>query len=514
MSPLITLSFYSLFSTMPAHAQSLKVEALYQEHCSTCHGKKRLGISGPALLPESLRRLRKKNAIATITEGRVATQMLSFKEKLSKQQIDSLVAYIFTPLKDSPVWGEKEILASHITYPIEKDISEPVFNADPLNVFLVVESGDHHVTVLDGDKFEPIYRFPSRFALHGGPKYNSTGRYVYFTSRDGWISKFDLYQLKMVAEIRVGINARNTAISSDDRFVIVGNYMPNTLVVLDAEDLSLVKLIPVVDKKGKRSRVSAVYDARPRKSFIAALKDSPELWEISYQNPPPAGFGNWVHDYRKDSGEAKTRMLPIRRLYLDSVLDDFFFDQEYVHVLSASRKGKGQVVDLDLGRKVADLDLPGMPHLSSGITWKRGKDMVLATPNLKESAVSIIDMKTWKPIKKIPTLGSGFFMRSHENSPYAWVDVFFGKDKDAMHVIDKQTLEIVKTLRPVAGKTSAHVEFTKDGRYALVSIWEMDGAIIVYDAKTLEEVKRIPMKKPVGKYNVYNKITRSAGTSH
>jgi hypothetical protein len=27
-------------------------------------------------------------------------------------------------------------------------------------------------------------------------------------------------------------------------------------------------------------------------------------------------------------------------------------------------------------------------------------------------------------------------------------------------------------------------------------------------------VKRIPMVKPSGKYNVYNKTTRSAGTSH
>ena len=172
------------------------------------------------------------------------------------------------------------------------------------------------------------------------------------------------------------------------------------------------------------------------------------------------------------------------------------------------------MVDLDLGRKVADLEIPGMPHLSSGITWKRGDQTVLATPNLKESVVSIIDMKSWKLLKKIPTLGTGFFMRSHENSPYAWVDVFFGKNKDVMHIIDKQTLKIVKTLRPAPGKTSAHVEFTRDGRFALVSIWEMDGAIVVYDAKTLEEVKRIPMKKPVGKYNVYNKITRSAGTSH
>ena len=40
------------------------------------------------------------------------------------------------------------------------------------------------------------------------------------------------------------------------------------------------------------------------------------------------------------------------------------------------------------------------------------------------------------------------------------------------------------------------------------------GALIVYDAETLKEVKRLPMKKPVGKYNVWNKITKSEGTSH
>jgi len=42
----------------------------------------------------------------------------------------------------------------------------------------------------------------------------------------------------------------------------------------------------------------------------------------------------------------------------------------------------------------------------------------------------------------------------------------------------------------------------------------MDGALIVYDADTFEEVKRVSMRKPVGKYNVYNKISRSSGTSH
>ena len=71
--------------------------------------------------------------------------------------------------------------------------------------------------------------------------------------------------------------------------------------------------------------------------------------------------------------------------------------------------------------------------------------------------------------------------------------------QDAMHVIDKDSLEIVKTLRPEPGKTAAHVEFDRTGQHALVSIWDNKGALVVYDAKTLEEVKRLPMSKPSGK---------------
>ncbi|MDO8291907.1 MAG: cytochrome D1 domain-containing protein [Gallionella sp.] len=65
-----------------------------------------------------------------------------------------------------------------------------------------------------------------------------------------------------------------------------------------------------------------------------------------------------------------------------------------------------------------------------------------------------------------------------------------------------------------AGTTAAHIKLTRDGKYVLIRIWENDGAMLVYDAATLKEVKRLPMSKPSGKYNVYNKIMRSAGTSH
>jgi len=517
----LCMAFSTPASATPDAASATPDAAtLYGKHCAGCHGADRLGGTGPALLPENLQRLHRDDAGKVIAGGLPASQMPAFADRLDSRQIDALVAYVYTSPDRPPVWGEAEIRASHVIHepallePAAADL-KPVYEADPLNLFLVVEAGDHHVTVLDGDLLEPIHRFKSRYALHGGPKFSSTGRYVYFASRDGWISKFDMYRLKTIAEVRAGINTRNAAVSADDRFVMVGNYLPHTLVVLDAHDLSLVKVIPVQDDTGRSSRVSAVYTAPPRESFIVALKDFKEVWEISYARDPEPVYNGLMHDYRMGEGLAETGRFPVRRIRLDDYLDDFFFDQDYRHLIGAARNRRnGQVVNLIVGRKIADIGLSGLPHLGSGITWPYRDTTLLASPDLQDGIVTVIDMKDWHTVKRIKTLGPGFFMRSHENSRYAWVDVFSGPDRDAVHVIDKQTLEIVRTLRPAPGKTSAHVEFTRDGKYALLSIWDMDGAIVVYDADTLEEVKRLPMKKPVGKYNVYNKITRSEGTSH
>jgi mono/diheme cytochrome c family protein/DNA-binding beta-propeller fold protein YncE len=516
---LLVASISTLAPSAAIRAEEPQTAALYAEHCASCHGVDRLGGTGPALLPENLGRLRAKQAIAVIAGGRAATQMPAFGETLSEAEIAALGAFIHTPPDAPPVWGLDEIRESwRVDRQTADLVAAPVFEADPLNLFVVVESGDHHVTILDGDKLEPIARFPSRFALHGGPKFSPDGRFVYFASRDGWITKYDLYGLEVVAEIRAGINTRNLATSHDGRFVAVANTLPHTVVMLDAEDLAPLAVIPAEDSRGRNSsRVSAVYQAAPRGSFIVALKDIPEIWEIPYAADAKPVFTGLVHSHEKGMTEALAGKdpFPIRRIEVSRPLDDFFFDPEYRHLFGSSREGgKAVVVHLDVGREIAEVPIGGLPHLGSGIAWAWQGRRVLATPNLKEGAVTVIDMADWSVVKRIETLGPGFFLRSHEATPYAWTDVFFGPDRDAVHVIDKQSLEIVRTLRPEPGKTAAHVEFTRDGRYALVSIWEQDGAIVVYDAATLEEVKRLPMVKPSGKYNVFNKITLSDGTSH
>lgn len=499
-----------------AQAADEATRRLYIEHCAGCHGADRLGAIGPALLPENLGRLKPAAAEKIIADGRAASQMEGFKNRLSPDQIKALTAFSYEPLPETPRWGVAEIKASRVLHVDQAMLPKhPPFPSDPKNLFTVIEAGDHHMTILDGDKMEPLYRVPTRFAVHGGAKYEPEGRWVFLASRDGWVSKYDMWTGMVVAEIRVGINTRNVAVSSDGRYLMAGNVLPHTLVALDAKDLSLIEVIPVVGD-GQSSRVSAVYTAPPRESFVVALRDLKEIWEIPYGEGAMVMNGT-AHSYEKglEEGDVGEGRFPALRIRVPDYLDDFFFDPSYERVMGASRDaGQGMVVDLDVKRRIADLDLGGMPHLGSGIVFNYQGRMMMATPHLKEAMVSVIDMKTWETVKRIPTLGPGFFMRGHENSPFAWVDVSMGKEKDALQVIDTRTLEIIATVRPAPGRLTRHVEFDRDGRHVLVSLSEDDGALLVLDAATFAETKRIPMRLPIGKYNVWNKINYSAGTSH
>ena len=529
--------------------------ALFQQHCATCHGAQRTGGMGPALLPESLSRLKPAEARQVIAQGRPATQMPAFAGVLSAQQIEQLAAHLYTPVVPAPSWTEADIRGSRTFDAQSRNWpAQPSWRADPMNLFVVVEGGDHHVSLVDGDRFEVIHRFPTRYALHGGPKFSPEGRYVYFGSRDGWITKYDLWNLRVVAEVRAGLNMRNVAVSSDGRYVLAGNWLPHTAVLFDA-DLDLVKVIPAARLDGSAdSRVSAVYDAEPRKSFVVALKDLPELWEISYDPKAAPIHDGLVHDFRMGEAIAKTGFLGVRRTPLSEPLDDFFFDPGYRHVIGAMRPAPAaaragsvaaaasapasasaasasaasasagaaadppptaQVINLDARTRVATLPLPGLPHLGSGIAFNWQGRTVIATPNLQQGLITVIDPATWRVVTEIPTPGPGFFMRSHAASRYAWTDSMMSPTaKNRLTLIDKATLKAAKEVSIEPGKTLAHIEFTRDGRYALASVWEDDGALIVYDAATLREVKRLPMRKPVGKYNIGNKLAREEGTSH
>lgn len=491
---------------------------IYDDLCAACHAETRLGGVGPALIPEALRRLRGAPLDEVIAEGRTATQMPAFAQTIGPAEIAAVAAYIATPLDEMPSWGDADIRKTRVLNDDYTPARAPVFSANPMNITLVVETGDHHVSVLDGDTFEVLDRFATPFAVHGGPKFSPDGRYVFIVSRDGWVQKYDIWSLAEVGRVRAGLNSRNIAMSADGKWLAVANYLPHTLTILSTETLEPVRIRTITALDGSESRVSAVYQAPQRESFILALKDAPEIWEIATTEDGGPFYDGFVHSHEAGMKEAlsdEVGLFARRRILVSEPMDDFFFTPDYRNLIGASRSGdKGVVVNLDVGREIAELPLPGMPHLGSGISWTSQGREVMATPHLGEGRLSVIDTADWSLVKTVETLGPGFFLRSHENTRYVWADVFFGPHKDKLHILDKDTLDIVRTLDPDPGKTVGHIEFTMNGAFALVSVWEDAGAVIVFDAETLEEVRRLPMSRPVGKYNVWNKISFSDGTSH
>lgn len=421
----------------------------------------------------------------------------------------------------APSFSEADIRASRIVLYAPGSLPEKpadIFTGvDMLNLFIVVEAGAHHIAVFDGDKFESVHRFKCRDALQGEPQFTPDGRYVYVASRDGWITKFDIWNLKTITEIRAGTVTRNVAISSDGKFLAVANELPHTLVLLDAE-LQLLMVHAAKSMDGKmRSGVSAVYDAAPRRSFVAALENVPEIWEISY-NPAaeelPVGM---IHDFRYREGAFVPGFLNPRRTSLSEPIGDFILTRDTNELLGARRgAGKAPVVNLDVRRVIAELNLPGQPHPGAGATWQWQGKSVMAVPDFKDGPISLIDVANWKPIMSMPT-GPGLFVRSHEKTPYAWAGSVMRQSTGTLLVFDKRSQSPVTEITVSPGKTLAQVEFSRDATYALASLAERNndgGALVVFDAATFKEIKRISMDKPTGAYNVFNSIRRSLVTLH
>jgi hypothetical protein len=288
---------------------------------------------GPALLPESLERLKRKDAVATIRDGRAATQMPAFGQILTGAEIEALAEWIHTPVSPAPTWSEADIRNSRIEHFPPGSLPDTrqgvVAKADPMNLFIVVEAGDHHVSVLDGDRMERIHRFPSRYALHGGPKFSPDGRYVYFASRDGWISKFDIWNLQVVAEVRAGINTRNAAVSATAATWRWPTTCPAPWSIFDA-DLKLLRVIDGRQPQGRRA-IAHLGGVRRRPAARASwprLKDMPELWEISYDPAAQDIATGFVHDYKYRRGGLHPGLSEPPPQPAGHVLDDFFFTQE------------------------------------------------------------------------------------------------------------------------------------------------------------------------------------------
>ncbi len=440
------------------------------KHCATCHSADRYGSSAPPLIPLTLGKHGKLRVEKIIADGLPATNMPSYRGAIDARGIKAIVDYIFSPAAP-PVWTIKEMLKTHRVSSTPS--SRPVHGHDLSNLFLVVEGGKGEVCVMEGKGFNVLDRVKVG-KIHGGPKFDYSFRYAYMVSRDGWIVKYDLYGLKEIARIRAGINTRNIAVSDDGRMLAVANYLPQGVVLIDTESMKPVKMLT------STGRIGAVYNMKGKKLFIALPRGREEFFLIDY------------------SGKG----VRVKRVGIPVSFDDVFMEPGGRYLVGTSRdKEKMVVFDMISGMVSREFRVDGMPHLASAALWKDGSTIYAAIPHIKKPVLTIMRLYDWKVVKTVKLKGAGFFARTHPGTDYIWVDT----NTDTIQLIDRKSLEIKREITPERGRRAMHIEFTKDGRYALISIWEKEGAVVIYDTERLKPVKVLPFSRPVGKYNATNK---------
>lgn len=104
-------------SLKPVAGNAVQGNVLYGKHCASCHGVKGEGIRAPALGNAMLLATASDAFLRyTITHGRDSTPMPSFKDSLTKAEIDAITAYLRSRASG---WNAPEAIA--VTNPQPKD---------------------------------------------------------------------------------------------------------------------------------------------------------------------------------------------------------------------------------------------------------------------------------------------------------------------------------------------------------------------------------------------------------
>lgn len=366
----------------------------------------------------------------------------------------------------------------------QPELYVPAGSWDNKELIVVVEKDAEKLLFINGKTHTEIGRINDIGFQPHTSVFSQNAKYMYIISRDGWLTKINLYDLSIVKTVSVGTNSRGTALTEDGKYIAIGNYEPGNVVILNADTLEILKTIPLTgEKDGEKieSRAGALVESGQK--IIVALKDLTSVWIIDTEKN--------FEVTNKFEGIGKN--VP--------ALHDGYLTPEGKHFIVSSQGSKTVwVLDTETMKPIAEIETGETPHTGPGATW--GNNTYI--PALGEGLITAIDMTTWKVAARIKTGGPGLFIRSYPRNPeypYVWADAAFGEHNDEIYVIDARINKVIKTLTPVPGEGSWHPEFTYNGKFVYI-VSQTGNEVTVYDANTFEVVKRIKANTPSAVSNV------------
>lgn len=362
----------------------------------------------------------------------------------------------------------------------------------PEKLLLAAQAAQPHLLLLEAEQLQIITRLASHSpALPEQLHFTEDGRYAFVGTSDGWITKYDLLNLRVAAQVRAGSDMEAIALSSDGKWIMSATSQPPALSLFDNK----LQLIKSFDTEGAAALM--VRNAPARRSFIAVLENRYELWEISYNPSADPIYEGLVHDYKMGEGIAYEGYLGVRRTPLMKPLKNFFLDPSHNYLLGAKQDRSGStLINLDARIKIAD-----MKNLSPWVPLHWNERLVLLAANLESGTLDVIDAANWRTIEQIKLPSEARFVAAHPNhseSPYVWV----GMESGAVALLDKRTLRVVQEIQKHQQQPVVQISFSSGGRYAFLSHGGAKGALALHNAQNLALLQRLPMNEALGSFSV------------
>ncbi len=349
---------------------------------------------------------------------------------------------------------------------------------------IVVERAAGSVVVVDTTQRKALFRIKGLGDLsHASAVYSRDERYAYLFGRDGGLSKVDLLCGVLVKRIVQGGNSIGGAISQDGTLIAVSNYEPGGVKVFSAETLELVADISASrTPKGRGSKTVGLVDV-PGQRFVFSLFDSGEIWIADLSQPRSPR----LQRFEKVGQQPYDALVsPDGRFYIAGL-----FGEDGLALLDLwyPEKGVRRILD-HYGRGKRKLPVYKMPHLEG---WAIAGSKAFL-PAVGHHELLVVDTGDWKEKGRVALYGQPVFAVARPDGRQIWVN-FAYPDNDTIQVVDSESLEVIRTLKP--GKGALHMEFTPRGEAVWISIRDED-RVVVYDTRELSPVGSLPVTTPSG----------------
>ncbi len=283
--------------------------------------------------------------------------------------------------------------------------------------------------------------------------------YAYVISRDGYLSKIDPKEDKLLKRVKVG----NSTIGLDftDNHIVVANYDPHTVVVLD-EELNILKTL----KTGSRNVGIKGFEG----GFVFSLMDKDEVWVVERQEIRKFKVGN----------------MPFDALLSGDIYLLGFFKESGIGMIDIKNKLYRKLDFKAQGKEVVFK----IPHFG---TWGIVGDEAFI-PAVGEKRLYKVDLRKMEILGHVELGGLPVFASVSPNGNYLAAN-FSGDREDYLALVDVKEMKVLKELK--LGQRIMHLRFSQDGTRLYVSSY-FDSKLRAFQVPDLKLLYELNIPHPSG----------------